>query len=464
MNPTESSQVTTATDAASEQSTRPKRRRRLLKRAAVGILLVLIVGEVLVRLLGWDPAPVLTDKEVESLDRVRKHTKEYPAAEAKLEKAKTHLAQLEQAKATSKEIEEAKEARRKAEEDVAWYKAHWPSNKFIFKGYWPGVPVEFEQEIVLNDLWLRDYNYEPNKPAGVKRIVVLGDSYTTAWEVKFDEMFHKRLATELTKLAGPGRKVEVPAYSLPSMGVVDLKKRFLNQAMALNPDLLMLVLHGGLISENYRPLQNEIDVRFGRLAKYYVMNARRVEDRWTVLPFSALNRLIARGATLFYVTHLDWFEDLDGKHPIEPSVATYFEPVAPKWKEAWDNTLVALREFKETCNKAGIPLLVVLMPTEIAVNSIFAQAPKGFRIDWGKVDREFERMCKEVGADFLTMTPGFDAYRAKHGRDYRPTYDIHWNAKGHELAAQIILERLKTTYAGLLGLHGTATTSTQASK
>jgi len=438
-----------------------KRGRRVLKRVLITGAVLLGLAEGVVRVAGLDPPPCLSPEDVEPLTNVRRHTRDYPEVEARLARTRANLARLQEAKAGPEDIDKAKKDLELAEKDMAWEKAHWPSKKFKFRGYWPGVPIEFEQDIELNDLWLRDYDYDPNKPPNVRRMVILGDSYTTAWEVKFDEMYHKRLAQELTKLAGPGRKVEVPAFSLPSMGIADLKKRFFDQAMGLRPDMVTLVVAGTLISENYKPLQKELDLKFGRLVKYFIADARRVESSWLLLSRSALNRLIARTAAGLYIYHLDWFEDLTGRHPIDPSMPTFFEPTPPKWDKAWEGTLAALEEFSRDCRRAGVPLLVVVMPTEPTI-SVFAQAPPGYRIDWGKVDRKFAEFCKQVGADFLTMTPGFAAYRAQHGRDYRPMYDIHWNAKGHDLAARIILEHVRSRYAGPLGLNGATTSSVAA--
>jgi hypothetical protein len=443
---------------------KPGRLGRFVRRLLFCVVVLLVAGEVVVRLLGLDPPPIVEDADVVDYNNVRRHVREYPAAKTRLAQTTGRLAELQNAKADPNEIQKASDSLKKAEDEIAWQKAHWPRKKFRFRGYWPGMPMEFEQEIELNDLWLRDFNYEPNKPSNVRRVVVLGDSYTTAWEVGFDEMYHKRLARELTQLAGPDRKVEVPAFALPSMGLADLKREFLDRAMSLKPDVLALVVAGTLMSENYKILQKELDVRFGRLVGVVIPEARGVESRWLLIKHSALNRLVARLAAGFYVLHLDWFKDLEGRNPIDPSVATFFEPTPPKWQEAWEATLATLREYNETCRKAGIPLLVIMMPTEEAINSIFAQPATGYRIDWTKVDRKFEAMCRQVGCDFLSMTPDFKAYREKHGRDYRPMYDIHWNAKGHELACQIIFQRLRTKYARELGLTPLASGPAMANK
>src|SRR5262249_24998751 len=50
----------------------------------------------------------------------------------------------------------------------------------------------------------REYSYE--KPAGVKRIVCLGDSFTAGYEVDVEDCFTRVLERELT---ARGRKVEV---------------------------------------------------------------------------------------------------------------------------------------------------------------------------------------------------------------------------------------------------------------
>ncbi len=433
---------------------KPGRWRRVAKWCGIVVAALLLIGEVAVRVLGLDPPPVLTIEERDHYKDVSSHLRWQYEVETALDAAKAKLSQLRKSGADEKQTRQAQGELAKSEKELARCRANAPERKFRFRGYWAGVPVEFEQYIELNDLWLRDYVYKPEKPPNVRRVVILGDSYTTAWEVEFDEMYHKRLAHDLTELAGAGRKVEVPAFSVPAMGVKELKRWFLQRAMDLDPDVLALVIAGTLVSENYDPLKDQLEVKFGRLMKYFITNARDVEDQWLCVPFSALNRLVARLAAAFYIYHLDWFEDLSPHHPINPTVATYFEPTPPEWQKAWDNTAQVLADFREACRKKGVPLLVVLMPTEVAINDVFARPTKGHTIDWGKVDRKFAEMCKAIDADFLTLTPVFDAYRAEHGRDYQFTYDIHWNAKGHELAARAILNHLRQRYARQLGLAG----------
>ncbi|MBN1344486.1 MAG: hypothetical protein JXQ73_17485 [Phycisphaerae bacterium] len=438
----------------------PSRAWRIAKRSLLAVVLLLVVGEIAVRVLGLDPPPVLTVAERDNYVGIRDHLKWQYELEARLDFATSKRSQLVEAKAKPEEIAKAKQDLAKAEEDLSTCLANAPNRKFSFRGYWPGVPVEFAQDVELNELWLRDYTYDPNKPGDVRRLVILGDSYTSAWEVDFDEMYHKRLAHELTAQAGPGRKIEVPAFSVPAMGLGELKKWFLHRALALQPDVLALVISPALVSENYGPLCQKLELKFGKLLKYFIANTRKVEKKWLVVPFSALNRYVARLAAGFYIMHLDWFEDLEAFHPVNPTVSTYIEPEPPDWQKAWEGTKAALAEYGDLCRERNIPLLVVLMPTEVAIDSAFAQPPEGSTVDWTKADRRFAEMCKEIGADFMTLTPTFDAYRAKHGKDYQFDWDIHWNAKGHEIAARAIMEYVRANYARQLGLASSSPTTT----
>ncbi len=424
---------------------------RILRRLLLGVLIVLLAAEVVIRLAGWDPPRLLTHEDVKQLNQFRQWALDCPIAEAETKDAQRELALSEGAQADPNVITAARARLTKAQKGLTYLKEHPPARSFRFRGYWHDIPMEYDQQIELNEYWMRDCNYVLNKPPDTRRVVILGDSYTTAWEVGFDEMYHKRLATELSRLAGAGRKVEVPAFSMPSMGLAPLEQRFLQTAMNLKPDILMPVISGTLLSENYLPLQTEVDFKLKRLLKYFVSRASRVESDWLILRHSAVNRLVARTAAGLYIYHLDWFEDLTGRHPLDASVATFFEPETPKWTEAWKATAQVLERLCYTCRQAGIPLVVVTLPTEPSM-SVFAQPAPGFTIDWEKVDRRFAEMCRQIGADFFSLTPTFAAHRARYGQDYRPTYDIHWNAKGHNMAAQAILEHLRTRYAAQLGL------------
>ncbi len=82
---------------------------------------------------------------------------------------------------------------------------------------------------------LQDYAYNPVKPAGVYRIAVLGDSFTFATRMQFDDAFPKKLERMLS-LNTAQKKVEVINYGVPGFSTsheADLLPRVIEEGADL---------------------------------------------------------------------------------------------------------------------------------------------------------------------------------------------------------------------------------------
>lgn len=113
---------------------------------------------------------------------------------------------------------------------------------------------EWEEEIKINSLGFRDYEYTAKKPDNTFRILMVGDSFTEGQGVKLDETFSKVLERSLKDKIG-NKKVEVIntgvlSYS-PLLEYLFLKYR----GVDLNPDLVIINFDQGDIIDDqwYEP-------------------------------------------------------------------------------------------------------------------------------------------------------------------------------------------------------------------
>ncbi len=122
------------------------------------------------------------------------------------------------------------------------------------------------------------------KPAGVKRVCVLGDSMTAGFEVPLANTFPKVLEK---RLQSEGRKVEVFNCGLSGTGTGQQFLSFRRDIKALQPDMLILAYHHGDNDDNAgggtnppRPAfkldeQNTLRVDFSDLDKFFAGETSR---------------------------------------------------------------------------------------------------------------------------------------------------------------------------------------------
>lgn len=94
-----------------------------------------------------------------------------------------------------------------------------------------GVDVE------INSHKLRDYDYDFVKPAGVKRVLMLGDSLTFGWGVRFEETTAKLLESRLNAKEG---KWQVINAGVGNYNTSQEVAYFFNKGYRYQPDVVVL--------------------------------------------------------------------------------------------------------------------------------------------------------------------------------------------------------------------------------
>jgi len=93
----------------------------------------------------------------------------------------------------------------------------------------------------------REYPYE--KPAGVKLIVCLGDSFTAGYEVDLEDCFTRVLERELN---APGRAVEVLDAGVSGFGTAEELLYLERELIRYQPDVVVVSFYGNDLMDNVR--------------------------------------------------------------------------------------------------------------------------------------------------------------------------------------------------------------------
>jgi hypothetical protein len=311
---------------------------------------------------------------------------------------------------------------------------HWiaPSPVFYTDSYSrfrgrPGAPFH---DTHLNSRGFNDVERTAAKPAGVDRIVAIGDSMVFG-VVPRRQHFLTLLEADLNR----NRRVEILNMGVPGTEPKDYLAILVEEGLSFSPDLVLVGFFIG----------NDFEVR-----------ARRVHEHSYV-------------ATLFYFL----WRVASGIAPAAAGVessGTSYDDDAPTFDRArffeiqvtraeiyYDDSRVLdaarraagyLREMRDLARGAGADLVVAIMPDETQINDMLrdeverALAPAAReQFDIMRPNRAITHELSRHGIAHYDLTAAFREHRPA-GRLYKPQ-DTHWNIAGNRLAAALLAGHIR---------------------
>ncbi|MCS5636529.1 MAG: SGNH/GDSL hydrolase family protein, partial [Myxococcota bacterium] len=160
-------------------------------------------------------------------------------------------------------------------------------------------PQEFDVYVELNEFGSHDIE-PPPRTAGVRRILLLGDSFVQGLAVPIEETVARRLAHHLPKdEPGPFEVVSLAYGGAPPAGELDV---FLQVGQEMDPDIVITVFYeGNDVSDSIPQRQRERFEASGHVLPTLHTRANafgREEARFFFFEGSRLNQLFSQRITL----------------------------------------------------------------------------------------------------------------------------------------------------------------------
>jgi len=334
----------------------------------------------------------------------------------------------------------------------------------------PGLSAWYTQEgrgfVSANREGMPDKDHPLDKPAGVYRIALLGDSYSEARQVAREDAFWSLLPKELAACGFQrGRQVEVLNFGVSGFGTAQEYLMLQSSAILYQPDLVLLQFTNGndvrdnsfaLDPEKYRPyymLGKDGDLRIDESFAY--------SDDF--MARSSFKSELVRKATdklrvLQLVRSIKQLNGLFSPHAQSgQGVEQGLEPVmlaAPRdrlWDEAWHITEGLIGKMADFSQRNGARFAIVTVPYAIQVYPdpkvrAGLQAKLGVG-DLFYPDRRVGGLAKKLGVPAIELAPEMQPLAEKTGTYFHGFDNVgmgrgHWNAAGHRAAARIIARRL----------------------
>lgn len=310
----------------------------------------------------------------------------------------------------------------------------------------------------VNSLGFVDTERSFEKPAGVKRIVIMGDSMTEALQVTNENDFQSLLENELNQ--DNNRQWEVINLGLSGQNSAQEYLTFKHYGLRFNPDSAIIVMaitndvsenSPSLYKESDRPyllMRNNEEIIIPPQNPTYgfpidMLRTYFHSFRWAMNRVYDLKQQINRAFTREYASRTE-----QKSEEIPLFFANFLAGKNDDWQEAWKITADIFNQIKMFAQQNGINLLVIIIPDRTQVyqsdwEEQLSKAKKEFSalqnkeliFDNEEPSRRARAMLATLDIPFIDFLEIFKA-RAAEGHYLYVRGDTHLNRDGHALVAR----------------------------
>lgn len=275
-----------------------------------------------------------------------------------------------------------------------------------------------------NSLGLRDDEIPFEKPPGEVRILSLGDSFTFALGVRFEDLYVQKLERQLEKLDA-SRRFQVINAGVAGYNTTQELSFLIADGFRYEPDLITLGFYWNDLIGNEKPLPIvEGPIRRGG------PDARREDQQGHMLPAWIRNPM--RRSLILYLGVTRTKNLMAALSPPTDEVSLVQRAILDGDAEAmsrhWSATGARLVQLAAEARRRGIPVLLISFPME---NQIRQSQPASAYID------ALRRAWEPTGNPMIDLAPLYRDSLAEGRNPYLP-YDLHPGPLGMQIAADAI--------------------------
>ncbi len=307
---------------------------------------------------------------------------------------------------------------------------HRPSFRYTY------TRAEFSNRIAWNAHGMRGPEIAGRKAPQIPRAIVLGDSFVEGKQVADDEVLTAAMAAMAREGGAPLEVINLGVSGVGTAREIHLWEKL---GRPLAPDIVVLGFYPNDVRNNAE--RDDFTIEGGRVVL-------RIEPR-APRPLARARAWLAAHAHLFILIRsgqnaLDEWRDPPAA--IESEEVFVREPPA-RVRRGWEMTRALLSDLALRVRASGARLVVVLIPTRFQVDDALWRAHAAAQgldpavYDLRLPNRTLQDWALSSGVTLVDLLEGFRARNTANTFYYAG--DAHWNAAGHRLAAQLILEGLE---------------------
>ena len=285
----------------------------------------------------------------------------------------------------------------------------------------------------VNAMGLRGRLPQTPAPAGLLRVLAIGDSTTFGWGVNDDETYTAQLEQRIAAMDA-GRPVEVINAGVSAYDLRQSLKRLKLLAPALHPNLVLVGLFwNDLPYETITP--EGVSLRATPVAAGLSSGSSSKPWRLGNQP-SRLNRIL-RSSRVMYVLRHAWLAAIAPTEAATNQVRWEMALLEGRESEAiddaWKDIERTLTEIRATSQAAGSDVAVVIMPIRSQVEGRYPGAAYQTRA---------KRIAESLGLQVIDPLPLFQA-QSNPARLFIPYDRMHFSTLGNTQLAAATFEALR---------------------
>jgi lysophospholipase L1-like esterase len=302
----------------------------------------------------------------------------------------------------------------------------WENKPSVTVDY--GEP-EFSTLVRHNAFGFRSPEIPLEKPDGVCRVLVLGDSFTYGVGVENEETFVARIE-ELDP------RLQVINAGVNGYGTAQELLTLTEKGLEFEPDLVIVAFFWNDVANSYKR----------QVARFRLEDGALIYPEPAPVDVSAGPRKIRRR----YLRHSYAYRFLsDGLKTIRRNMKVALgipiedgDLLRPEEEEpAWELEYALLREIDRVSAENGAKTLLLLVPEQVQVQR--DARVSGLRAEDYEVQDRLVAFGREAGIPVLDPRPTLVAAYEKDGVPLYYRWDRHFRANGHRLVAAAILDEIR---------------------
>ena len=319
---------------------------------------------------------------------------------------------------------------------------------------------EYSNHLVINSEGMVDKEYPLAKPAGVLRVVLLGDSFTASEYLPEEDKFEGILEHEMSRALK--QPVELLNFGISATETWNQLQVFHLRAARYRPDVTLLVFFWGndirdnigqlragspnpLLNEYHAPLPRrlmEMRKNFNKALWNHSMLYQLVHDGYGNLAQSIESRFQPD-----YLRRIDNAIAGEENDAAEGDADTRSMPLTDTdyddddlffWNSpGWIVSRKLILRLKSEVEANGSRLVVLHFPPEGLAHSTFALPC-----------REFDRFLAQNAIPYVSLFPDYEAFDDEELRSHFIPGDGHWTRHGHRFVARRMKAVLQEALSG----------------
>ena len=315
----------------------------------------------------------------------------------------------------------------------------------------------------INSDGMRDREHAIAKPAGTRRIAILGDSYADALNVEIDQTFWAELQRQVARCR-PLTRVEILNFGVSGYGTGQELLQLKHRAWKYDPDVVVLAFYpGNDVFNNHRELNPSLEPE--QSPYFHLVDGKLVlDDSHRKLQRLQPNAIRSQGIRAALINHVRLLQLVyQVRNNLRMRAAQKTIPVASieekmllppsdsKVGEAWAVTeaLIAEMHREVQAHSAEFWTVVVSMRPQVhpdlGVREALARRLGVSDLDYS--ERRIVALADRERFKVFPLSHPMAEYASRHkvylnGGGAVALGDGHWNVAGHRLAGELIGARL----------------------